>query len=158
MKYYVEPVEKESYKPEPIIRSAIELTLMDPASGSGHILVEGFDLLLKMYLEDGYSTKNAVASIIENNLFGLDIDDRAIQLANFAVLLKAAMYYPELLKTDILPNIYSFPDNREVPQAEVNLFLEKDGIKYAPKLKEIIDLLQQGKNLGSVIKIDITVE
>lgn len=158
MKYFVEPAEKERYKPEPIIKSVTDITLMDPACGSGHILVEGFDLLLKMYLEEGYSTKNAIESIIKNNLFGLDIDDRAAQLTNFAVLIKAAKYYPDLLKNDILSNIYSFPEERDLSQAEVNLFLDKDGIKYAPKLKEIIDLVQQGKNLGSVIKIDITTE
>lgn len=158
MKYFVEPANKENYKPEPIITSVIELTLMDPASGSGHILVEGFDLIMKMYVEEGYTTKNAVESILKNNLFGLDVDNRAVQLANFAVLLKAAKYYPSILTLDVLPNIYSFPESRELPQAEVNIFLDKDGMPYSANLKIILELLQQGKNLGSVIKLKISNE
>lgn len=158
MKYFVEPADKENYKPEPIIRSVTELTLMDPACGSGHILVEGFDLLIKMYLEEGFTTKNAVENIIIKNIYGLDIDDRAAQLANFALLLKAAKYYPAILTTDISPNIYSFPESRDLSTAEVNLFLDTGGMKWANKLKENLDLLQQGKNLGSVIKVEMTEE
>lgn len=89
MKYFVEPSDKENYEPEPIIDDITQLTLLDPASGSGHILVVGFDLMMKMYKEEGYSTRNAVESIIKNNLYALDIDDRAAQLANFAEIGRA---------------------------------------------------------------------
>jgi hypothetical protein len=98
------------------INNLSELTLIDPASGSGHILVTGFELLFKMYREQGYTAKNAVISILQNNIYGLDIDDRAMQLARFAVLLKAAEFYPEILNASdssplVLPHIYSFPEN-----------------------------------------------
>jgi hypothetical protein len=158
MKYLVEPADKQNYKPEPIIKSVTELTLMDPASGSGHILVEGFDLLMKMYKEEGYSTKNAIESIIQNNLYGLEVDDRAVQLANFAVLLKAATYNGEIIKRDILPNIFSFPEQRNISNAELNLFLGRDGMIYVEKLKYELDILQRGKNLGSAIKVEIPTE
>lgn len=79
-----------------IINNVEELTLIDPAAGSGHILVEGFDLLYQMYKEEYYTPEEAVESILKNNLFGLDIDDRAAQLATFAILLKAAKYYRDI--------------------------------------------------------------
>ncbi|WP_445908277.1 BREX-1 system adenine-specific DNA-methyltransferase PglX [Yeosuana sp.] len=102
-------------KSKSLIANLEELTLIDPASGSGHILVTGFELLFKMYREQGYTAKNAVISILQNNIYGLDIDDRAAQLAKFAILLKAAGYYPEILQTPPSGvgglHIYSFPEN-----------------------------------------------
>ncbi|TXD51067.1 hypothetical protein ES043_13565 [Polaribacter sp. IC063] len=94
-----------------IINNLSELTLIDPASGSGHILVTGFDLYMKMYREEGYTATQAVQNILQNNLYGLDIDDRAMQLARFAVLLKAAQYDAAILEEPIMPNIYSFPED-----------------------------------------------
>lgn len=64
----------------------------DPCSGSGHILAYMFDVLMQIYESYGYTTREAVASIVENNLYGLDIDDRAAQLAYFAVIMKARQY------------------------------------------------------------------
>ena len=85
LKYLVEN-ESDSTS-EPIISDVSQLTLIDPAAGSGHILVEGFDLLYQMYMEEYYTPEEAVQSILKNNLFGLDLDDRAAQLATFAILL-----------------------------------------------------------------------
>jgi hypothetical protein len=101
-----EPVEVN----EAIISDITELTLIDPACGSGHILVTGFELLFKMYREQGYNARQAVDSILKNNIYGLDIDDRAMQLARFAVLLKAAQYDADILNRGVIPNIYSFPE------------------------------------------------
>ena len=67
-------------------------TATDPCSGSGHILAYMFDVLMKIYESYGYTTPEAVASIVENNLYGLDIDDRAAQLAYFVVMMKARQY------------------------------------------------------------------
>src|SRR5699024_7701732 len=91
MQYFVEPAE-ENPKSEPIIEDVTDLTLLDPAAGSGHILVVGFEYLMKMYREEGYTARQAVEGILKNNLYGLEIDERAAQLARFAVLLKAAKY------------------------------------------------------------------
>ena len=109
MKYLVENKGAEPAKA--IITDITELTLLDPACGSGHILVVGFDLLFKMYREEGYSAKQAVQSILKNNLYGLDIDDRAMQLARFAVLLKAAQFDASILDSGLLPHVYSFPED-----------------------------------------------
>ncbi|MCH7965546.1 MAG: BREX-1 system adenine-specific DNA-methyltransferase PglX [Bacteroidetes bacterium] len=155
MKYFVEPSDKENYKPEPIIENVTQLTLLDPACGSGHILVVGFDLMMQMYKEEGYSTRNAVESIIKNNLFGLDIDDRATQLANFAVLIKAASYYPEILKTDLMPNVYSFPEATTFTQGEIYKFLDEDAKQYADELEWALKELNQGKNIGSTLILNL---
>ena len=155
MKYFVEPSDKENYKPEPIIDNITQLTLLDPACGSGHILVVGFDFMMKMYKEEGYSTRNAVESIIKNNLYGLDIDDRAAQLANFAVLIKAASYYPDILKSDIMPNVYSFPEATNFTQGEIYRFLDEDAKQYADELDWALKELNQGKNIGSALILNL---
>jgi len=155
MKYFVEPSDKENYKPEPIIDNITQLTLLDPASGSGHILVVGFDLMMKMYKEEGYSTRNAVESIIKNNLYGLDIDDRAAQLANFAVLIKAASYYPDILKSDLMPNVYSFPEAANFTQGEIYRFLDEDAKQYADELEWALKELNQAKNIGSALILNL---
>lgn len=139
-----------------IISDLKELTLIDPACGSGHILVTGFELLFTMYREEGYTAKQAVLAILENNLFGLDIDDRAMQLARFAVLLKAAKYDSEILNKSILPHIYSFPEEVHIATEELQLFLGANGHSIITELKDALVLLNQGKNIGSALKIDIS--
>lgn len=169
MKYLVEndtvtsnelPIQEESRS---LITSLEELTLIDPASGSGHILVTGFELLFKMYREQGYTAKNAVTSILQNNLFGLDIDDRAMQLARFAVLLKATEFYPEVInpldsKTLLLPHIYSFPEAHHFQIEEIQGFLGKQGSAFAAELKKALVLLNEGKNIGAALKLELSPE
>jgi len=137
---------------------------MDPACGSGHILVEGFDLMMKMYLEEGYTKKNAAVSILENNLYGLEIDDRAAQLARFALLLKAAFYYPEIIT---LPpseakkggcNIHAFPEPTTFTTDELLTVIGQEGRPFLNEIKETLNLLQQGKNIGSALKLDLSEE
>lgn len=155
--------------PLPLINDITELTLLDPACGSGHILVTGFELLFEMYLEVGYTARNAVNNILEHNLFGLDIDDRAMQLARFAVLLKGA----ELLKGNgsgssisrefmtnpsLIPHVYSFPEKQSFESEELQSFLGADGQQYSAELRDALTLLNQGKNIGSALKIDLSDE
>lgn len=169
MKYLVEndtvtsnelPIQEESRS---LITNLEELTLIDPASGSGHILVTGFELLFKMYREQGYTAKNAVTNILQNNLFGLDIDDRAMQLARFAVLLKATEFYPEVInpldsKTLLLPHIYSFPEAHHFQIEEIQGFLGKQGNNFAAELKTALVLLNEGKNIGAALKLVLSIE
>ncbi|MEL1241688.1 BREX-1 system adenine-specific DNA-methyltransferase PglX [Flavobacterium flavipallidum] len=154
MKYLVEN-EEDTLSPRAESRGLIhnleDLTLIDPASGSGHILVTGFELLFKMYREQGYTAKNAVISILQNNLFGLDIDDRAMQLARFAVLLKAAEFYPEILNASdsnplVLPHIYSFPENT------IDYIFTPEAISVS-RLKEYLDY-QLAEDVVDKYKID----
>jgi hypothetical protein len=139
-----------------IINNVEELTLIDPAAGSGHILVEGFDLLYQMYLEENYSPDEAVESILKNNLFGLDIDDRAAQLATFAILLKAAKYYRDVFTKGWLPNVYAMPEEKNFSMQEVKDFLGADGIDFTEELDAALRLMKQSKNLGSVMKLSLS--
>ena len=98
--YYLEEAEQEpevqaqlaEIRKEYAALTPDQLKVIDPCSGSGHILAYMFDVLMKIYESYGYTTREAVASIVENNLYGLDIDDRAAQLAYFAVMMKARQY------------------------------------------------------------------
>lgn len=156
MKYLVEG-ENPEYG-NPIISEVAQLKLLDPAVGSGHILVEGFDLLYKMYLTEYYSPEEAVESIFKNNLFGLDIDKRAVQLAQFAVVLKAARYHREVLTKGWLPNIYAMPEPQDFSRQEVLDFLGKEGVAYEEPLSNALQLMQQAQNLGSIMQFDLKKE
>jgi hypothetical protein len=154
MKYLVE--NDSDGKTEAIINNVEELTLIDPAAGSGHILVEGFELLYQMYMEEYYTPEEAVESILKNNLFGLDIDDRAAQLATFAILLKAAKVYPDVWQKDWLPNVYAMPEAQDFSLQEVKDFLGAEGTEYAEELEAALRLMKQAKNLGSVMKLSVS--
>lgn len=106
MPYYIEPADNQ---PDPIpedIQSVKDIRFIDPCMGSGHVLVYAFDLLCKMYEEEGYRTKEIPALILENNLFGMDIDKRCYQLASFALTMKANAYYSRYLRRKpVEPNV-----------------------------------------------------
>ena len=117
-KYYLPEAEQD-----PAVRAQLDaleadrpaltdLKLIDPCMGSGHILVYAFDVLMQMYESQGWSQRDAAQSILENNLYGLDIDDRAAQLAYFAVMMKARQYDRRILTRGIQPNLYSPPGLR----------------------------------------------
>ena len=143
---------------EPIISEVSQLTLIDPAAGSGHILVEGFDLLYQMYMEEYYTPEEAVESILKNNLFGLDIDDRAAQLATFAIILKAAKQYRDVFAKGWLPNVYSMPEYATFSNQEIIDFLGTDGTLHEEELIVALRLMEQAKNLGSVVKLSLSEE
>ncbi len=156
MKYLVENESDNSATP--IIKDITELTLLDPAAGSGHILVEGFDLLYNMYREEYYTAEEAVELILKNNLFGLDIDDRAAQLATFAILLKAAKYYRDVFAKGWLPNVYAMPEEMTFSHQDIQDFLGSDGAAFTHELEVALRLMRQAKNLGSVMKLSLSGE
>jgi type II restriction/modification system DNA methylase subunit YeeA len=161
MKYLVENSESEAnYQLSTVncqlIKEVAHLKLLDPASGSGHILVEGFDLLYAMYREEGYTASEAVRSIFENNLFGLDIDPRAAQLATFALLLKAAAHDRSILASNLLPHVYAMPEKEIFTRQEVLDFLGEANATHADALYNALELMQQSQNLGSIMKFNFT--
>jgi hypothetical protein len=160
MKYLVKSPSHESESVVSPITSMTNLTIIDPASGSGHILVVGFELLLDMYLEQGYTRKAAVISILQHNLYGLDIDDRAAQLARLAVLLKAAQYYPDILQeTDLTTiHIHAFPAPQHFTVDEITGFVGVDRTDISDALQKALDLLYHGKNIGSALQLNLTSE
>jgi SAM-dependent methyltransferase len=103
MKYYIEDTEEMGEFI--MIASPEEITFLDPCCGSGHTLTYAFDLLTKIYEEEGYNKSEIPSLILQNNLFGCDIDKRASVLANFALTMKARQYHKRFFKKDVKPNI-----------------------------------------------------
>lgn len=152
MKYLVQPAQSQPAS-QAIISEAAQLSLLDPACGSGHILVEGFDLLMQMFKEEGYTPRQAAEHILQHNLFGLDIDLRAVQLARFAVLLKAASYYKGILQTDIIPQIFAMPEPAEFTRQEKLDFLGTDFAELEMHLDSLLHHMNDAQNIGSALKL-----
>lgn len=158
-------VQNETDGKSQLIDDITQLTLIDPACGSGHILVTGFEWLYKMYREQGYGAKQAVESILKNNLYGLDLDDRAMQLSRFAILLKAAQQLENAARGEgktllgntlaVLPHVYAFPEEHGFVSDEIATFTNN---QYVKAIYQTIDLLRQGKNIGSALKLSLPAE
>lgn len=129
MEYYIEPAEQTPEVQEqlraitPTSLNPEELTLLDPACGSGHILVEAYDLFKAIYEERGYRSKDIPALILQKNLFGLEIDDRAAQLAAFALMMKARADYPRIFDSEAQPNVVSFVESKGLDAEEIHYAL-----------------------------------
>lgn len=124
----------------------------DPCSGSGHILAYMFDVLMKIYESYGYTTREAVASIVENNLYGLDIDDRAAQLAYFAVMMKARQYDRRFFSRDIQPHVYAIAESNHVDSFALEYFCNGDA-KLKKAMDTIISELHDAKEYGSILTV-----
>lgn len=125
-----------------------ELTFFDPCMGSGHILVYAFDVLMEIYREAGYTDRDAALSILENNLFGLDIDQRAYQLAYFAVMMKARSYNRRLFSRDVKCNVAVINESNGISkftQANVTLDMKQNEIG-----EYLIDVFRHAKEIGSL--------
>ncbi|MYU82077.1 BREX-1 system adenine-specific DNA-methyltransferase PglX [Ligilactobacillus salivarius] len=130
-----------------------DLLCIDPCSGSGHVLTYMFDVLVQIYETYGYTTRKAVSSIVKNNLYGLDIDKRAAQLAYFSIMMKACQYDRRFLKRGIKPHIYAITEsNHKINDEIIDEFSNGDS-----KLKEAIttikDELYDAKEYGSILTI-----
>lgn len=162
-KYYIEEVEQE-----PEVESQLaeirkqyanlrleNLKAIDPCMGSGHILVCLFDVLLQIYESQGWTQREAVQSIVRNNLYGLDIDDRAAQLAYFAVMMKARQYDRRFLEREVVPHVYGIQESNDVNRDQIRLFgkglssLEKNNAEN--QLNEMLDALRNAKEYGSIL-------
>ena len=129
-----------------------QLKVIDPCSGSGHILAYMFDVLMKIYESYGYTTREAVASIVENNLYGLDIDDRAAQLAYFAVMMKARQYDRRFFSRGIQLHVYAIFESNHVDKFAVDYFCNGDA-KLAAAMNIIIKELHDAKEYGSILTV-----
>ena len=128
------------------------IKVIDPCMGSGHILVYAFDVLVQIYKEYGYSERDAAQSILQNNLYGLDIDDRAAQLAYFAVMMKARQYDRRIFTRGIQPNVYAIVESNGLDSNTIDYFVGNN-----PKLKKdfrtLVDELRDAKEYGSILNI-----
>ena len=134
-----------------------EIKVIDPCMGSGHILVVLFDLLVRIYVSCGYSERDAAQLIVEKNLFGLDIDKRAAQLAYFAVMMKARQYDRRFLFRNLQPHVYVIDDSRDITDNQISAMGQNlTPIEKASALEQIrqfLDEMQYAKEYGSIIDI-----
>lgn len=129
-----------------------QLTVFDPCMGSAHFGVYAFDVLMKIYTEYGYTEREAAASIVQNNLFGLDIDERAAQLASFAIMMKAMQYDKRFLKRDIQPHFYEIKESNHVDSFTIDYFTNGND-KLKKDIQSIIEETRDVKEYGSIIQI-----
>ena len=164
-KYYLDEAPQEpevqaklaTIRKEYAALSPEDLTLIDPCMGSGHILVYAFDVLMQIYESVGYSQRDAAKSILEHNLYGLDIDDRAYQLAYFAVMMKARQYNRRILNGENTCHVYAIQESNPINRAHLKFFgaglsdLEKNTAKM--QLEGLLDILTDAKEYGSILNV-----
>ncbi len=159
-KYYLEEAEQEPEVRAQLIEIRKEYASMtpeqikciDPCCGSGHILAYLFDVLVQIYESYGYTTREAVESIVKNNLYGLDIDDRAAQLAYFAVMMKARQYDRRFFSRQIQPNVYAIRESNGIDRYALKYFCNGDA-KLKETMDSIITEMHDAKEYGSILNI-----
>ena len=129
-----------------------KIKCIDPCCGSGHILVYLFDLLIQIYESYGYTTREAVESIVQNNLYGLDIDDRAAQLAYFAVMMKARQYDRRFLSRGTQPHVYAIRESNGVDHYALEYFCNGDA-KLKAAMDSILKDMKDAKEYGSILTV-----
>lgn len=159
-KYYLEEAEQElevqvqldEIKKEYAMLRPEDIKCIDPCMGSGHILIYLFDVLMQIYESEGYSQREAARSILEYNLFGLDIDKRAYQMAYFSVMMKARQYDRRILTKGIVPHVYAIEESNFVDPYTVEYFADGD-----ERLKEDVSTLvremHNAKEYGSILNV-----
>ncbi len=166
-KYYLDEAEQERSVEDQLakLREAYktikpeEIKVIDPCMGSGHILVYAFDVLMQIYTSAGWDQREAAQSILKNNLFGLDIDDRAAQLAYFAVMMKARQYDRRLLTRGIQPNIFSIRESNGINRNQLKFFgwsmSEIERNTALTQLEYLLDTFRDAKEYGSILNVDM---
>ena len=165
-KYYLEEAQQEpevqaklaEIRKEYAALNPEDIKLIDPCMGSGHILVYAFDVLMQIYESAGYSQRDAAKSILENNIYGLDIDDRAYQLAYFAVMMKERQYNRRILNGENSCHVYAIQESNSVNRAHLKYFgagmddIEKNAAKM--QLEGLLDTLTDAKEYGSILNVE----
>lgn len=157
--YYVDEAEQEQQvvaKLEEIKATYKGLTpekikVIDPCMGSGHILVYAFDVLMQIYESYGYTQRDAARSILQNNIFGLDIDERAYQLAYFAVMMKARQYNRRILTEGIEPNLCFIKSSKPLQDSALNKMGE-----YKKITQKLIEEFRYAAEYGSVMSVSLS--
>ena len=165
-KYYLEEAQQEpevqvklaEIRKEYAALNPEDIKLIDPCMGSGHILVYAFDVLMQIYESAGYNQRDAAKSILEHNIYGLDIDDRAYQLAYFAVMMKARQYNRRILNGENTCHVYAIQESNSINRAHLKYFgagmddIEKNAAKM--QLEGLLDTLTDAKEYGSILNVE----
>ena len=165
-KYYLEEAQQEpevqaklsEIRKEYAALNPEDIKLIDPCMGSGHILLYAFDVLMQIYESAGYSQRDAAKSILEHNIYGLDIDDRAYQLAYFAVMMKARQYNRRILNGENTCHVYAIQESNSINRAHLKYFgagmddIEKNAAKM--QLEGLLDTLTDAKEYGSILNVE----
>ena len=165
-KYYLDEAEQEPEVQDKLNEIHAEyaklnledIHFIDPCMGSGHILVYAFDVLMQIYESAGYSQRDAAKSILENNLYGLDIDDRAYQMAYFAVMMKARQYNRRILSAETPCHVYAIQDSNSINRnqlkyfgADLNEIEKKDALN---QIAGLLDTFRDAKEYGSILDVE----
>ncbi len=142
MKYFVESDPEPDYLK---VKDPTELKCLDPCCGSGHILAYFFELLYAIYEEEGYAPQEIPSLILTNNIYGIDIDERAAELAAFTLAMVAREKDKRFFERLVQPNVIAMRD--------ANVNLKKLGVRLSPDLQESVELLKEGRNYGSLIPL-----
>ena len=165
-KYYLEEAKQEADVEAELVKirnqyaqlDPKDIKVIDPCMGSGHILVYAFEVLMQIYTSFGYTEKEAAISILENNLYGLDIDERAFQLAYFAVMMKARQYHKFIFKKEVQCNIHSIVESNGVNVEHLQYFgAQLDELNKNVALTQMQELLHQmhdAKEYGSIVNVE----
>ena len=162
-KYYLDEAEQEpevraqlsTIRKEYAALKPEEIRVIDPCMGSGHILCVLFDVLVRIYEDYGYAAREAAVKIVENNLWGLDIDDRAAQLSYFAVMMKARQYDRRFFTRKVQPHVYPIYETNVLgasyKQAMGDFLLSKE---HQETLNYLMDVFVDAKEYGSTLKLE----
>ncbi len=156
-KYYLDEapqtdeVNRAQEKTKRTISSPEEIRFIDPCMGSGHILVYAFELLMQIYESVGYAKRDAAQKIIENNLYGLDIDERAYQLAYFAVMMKGREYNRGILKKGLTPKVFAVKNSDFLTDEIIEAVAEGDS-SVADDLTRLKEAFENGDEFGSLVE------
>lgn len=165
-KYYLEEAEQEPEVQAELAKIREEyaklkpedIKLIDPCMGSGHILVYAFDVFMQIYENAGWSARGAAQSIVEHNIYGLDIDDRAAQLSYFAVMMKARQYDRRIFTRGVRPNVYVIQESNGINREQLKYFgAELDEMEKNAAILQIeglLDTLIDAKEYGSILNVD----
>ena len=165
-KYYLEEAEQEPEVQAELAKIREEyaklkpedIKLIDPCMGSGHILVYAFDVFMQIYENAGWSAREAAQSIVEHNIYGLDIDDRAAQLSYFAVMMKARQYDRRIFTRGVRPNVYAIQESNGINREQLKYFgSELDEMEKNTAILQIeglLDTLIDAKEYGSILNVD----
>jgi len=157
-KYYLEEAEQDTEVQKKLDElknpnlNPEEIKMLDPACGSGHILVYAFDVLYDIYLKANYSERDIPQLILEKNLYGLDIDDRAGQLASFALIMKARNKNRKIFKKKINLNVCSVQESSSIPKEAIDYFAGEN-LEFKKDVEYLIGVFYDAKEYGSILDV-----